>query len=880
MRRSLARLGAFLRRGRAERDMAREMAAHLALMEDDFRRRGVSDDEARLAARRAWGGRAQSEELHRDARSFVWLEQLLQDVRHAGRSLRKSPGFVTVALLSLAFGIGVNTAIFALVNGILLKHLPVPQPERVVQVLAHVRNTDTQVFSYPSFVEMRRQTGIFSSAIAFSSTGMMVDFGTGAQQVEFSAVSGGYFPFLGGRPTLGRLLDEEDDRVEGASPVCVISYRAWQSHYGGDPGVLNRTLRVGLTRLRIVGVASRDFVGADIQRRDEVWVPTADSAGVGPESRTTPSFFWLRILARLQPGVSLASANQRLRAAGPVIDAALPKGSGNQAARYWAADGSRGFGHWRSSLRDPLVILMGAVTLVLLVACANLANLLLARSGERRQEFAIKLSLGISRARLVRQLLIETFAIALAGGALGWALSTALTGYLLDLFSSGQLYRRLHVSSDRSVLLYTFAGCLLTALAAGVYPAWQAARTDLAPGLASAVTARRALLRRGLILVQVTLAVVLLFGATLFGHSLRRLKTMDLGYDIDHVLSFGVSSAIPGRHMEPPTAPPDLGAALARVRALPGVESAALSNPVPLSGWMITGDLKLPDAKGGERTVEDVYQMTVGLGLFAVMRMPLLKGRDFGSGDRAGAPLVAVVNQRLASLAWPGDDPIGKRFPLSRDEQVEVIGVAGNIKYLDVREEARPILYLSFDQMPGWAGTFEIRCRRDPGAIERDVRQIVRSAAPQFEVRDVMPLELWRDGNISQDRLLAFLSSLFGGLGTAIALVGIYGLISYAVTRRTREVGIRMSVGAQRGDVLWLFLRESVALVAAGMAIGLPLALGLARLAGKLLFGITAKEPVDVAITLVTLAAGGVAAGYLPGRRATRVDPMQALRHD
>jgi predicted permease len=868
-------LGAFLRRGRAEREMAREMAAHLALMEDDFRRRGMSAGEARLAARREWGGMAQSEELHRDARSFVWLEQLLQDVRHAGRSLRKSPGFVTVALLSLAFGIGVNTAIFTLVNGIFLKHLSVPQPERVVQIKSRRSIFDSTVVSYPLFRELARQD-VFSAAAAFSSGAGLVDFGGGEQQAEFAFVTGSYFPFFGARPALGRLLDEEDDRT-GASPVCVLSYSAWQVRFRGDPGILDRTIRFNRKAMRVVGVAPRGFTGADLQRREEIWAPTAMFAGPEGVTREEGALFWLRMLARLRPGISMAHASARLEAAGAAIEAAVSANPGSRGLVFSVADGSRGNDRWRTRLGSPLAILMGAVTLVLLVACANLANLLLARTGERRQEFAIKLSLGIGRTRLLRQLLIETAAVTFAGGALAWGIALGITNYLLSLFNGSDLYLRLHVTPDAQVLLYTFAGCVAIALAAGLYPAWQAARVDIAQRLARPEAGRRGALRRALILVQVTLAVVLLFGASLFAHSLRKLKTVDLGYEIDHVLTVTIGDDA-GRPAK--ASPPEFAAILNGVRQLPGVESAALSFPGVLTGGMPSYDLELKDASGGKRTIENVYRMFTGAGFLGTMRIPLARGRDFGPADREGALFTVIVNQKLASLVWPGEDPIGKRLPTAGGNWPEVVGLVGNSKYREAAEETRPILYLALAQTTVPGAAMEIRARGGLASIEREVRRIVNVAAPGYAVRSATPLATLRDAGITQERLLAFLSSMFGAIGTALALVGIYGLVSYAVTRRTHEVGIRMSVGAQRGDVLWLFLRESTLLVAAGIALGLPLALLLARLAGKLLFGVTTSEPVDITFTIALLTTGGAAAAYLPGRRATLVDPVQALRQD
>jgi putative ABC transport system permease protein len=470
--------------------------------------------------------------------------------------------------------------------------------------------------------------------------------------------------------------------------------------------------------------------------------------------------------------------------------------------------------------------------------------------------------------------------VVLAGGAIAAALSAAFTRYLLALFNSGSRHQVLHVAPDSSVLLYTFGGCVAAALLAGLYPAWQASRTDLARGLASgASNQRRAFARRALIFAQVALAVILVFGASLFSHSLRKLKTKPLGIEIDRVLTVEVKDSSPGMQPRRLAASPVLAGVLSRVRQLPAVESAAFSHPGPFSGMMMSTDLNLTAPDGAARRVENVHVMFASPGFLATMRLPLLRGRDFTPADRDGAPRIALVNQRLAALVWPGEDPIGKTLD-GWDSKAEVVGVVGNSHYRGVREDTLPIVYEPFDQFKLDGGVLLIRGRGALSAIEPEVRAVVKSFGPGYHTDRVAPMTLMRDSAIAQDRLLAFLSSIFGGLGAALALIGIYGLISYSVMRRTREVGIRLSVGAQRRDVLWLFLRESVALVAAGIALGLPLAIALARLARKMLYQVSASDPGDIAITLAALTLGGALAAWLPGRRATRIDPVRALRYD
>ena len=814
------------------------------------------------------------------ASRFAALEQAAHDLRHAGRSLLHSRSFAIVALLSLALGIGVNTAVFTLVDGILLKTLPVPDPHRLVEVQMQFRRSDTLAtnfgnsYSYPAVRGLRRQNGIFAGLIAFSPRRALLDLNGDARPVELEMVTGRYFAFFNARPALGRLLEESDDRVEGASRVCVLSYSAWQSYFGGDPHMLNRAIRIDGVPLRVIGVARPDFVGAELQQRYDIWVPTALSSVLTPVPREAGNYYWLSTLARLRPGISLAKATERLQATDPVQqDVPSAKRRRNI---YRLADASLGFDRFRSHLRDPLVLLMCTVTLVLLVACANLANLLLARAHERRAEFAVKLALGISRWRLLRQLLMETLLLALAGGIASIFGSVELTRFLLALFNSGNRFQTLDVQLDGRVLLFTLAVCLLTALVAGLYPAWRVSRLDAGAGLAPASTAgmRRYGVRRALILVQVTLAVVLLFGASLFTHSLRNLKTVDLGFDIGRILSVEIARNGPAGRAANATAANAsrlvFSTVLERVRLLPEVESAALGSY--FSGLMMTDSLHLTG-----QTIPLVLE-DAGPGYFQTMGMPLLLGREFTDADRSGSAPVVIVSRSVAAQAWPGREPIGQKLPTG----AEVVGMVGDRRYA-VRGPAQAVVYRPAAQGPAmFAGgsTLVIRCRGSLEAVERDIRQIVRTAAPDYHISQAASLEHMRDDLISQDRLLAFLSTLFGGLGVTLAVVGLYGLVSYSVARRTREIGIRISVGARRGDLIWLFVREILVLLAAGMLVGLPLALALSRWIESMLYQVSPSDPASIAATLALVALGGLGAACLPAVRALRVDSMRALRHD
>jgi predicted permease len=867
LRRFFARCHAFLFRDRAEREMNREISSYQALMEED---RGHPP---RFAAE-------QAKEAHRDARSFVALEQLWQDIRHAARGLVKSPRFSAVAVISLALGIGANTAIFTLVNGILLKKLPVPDPERIVQIKAHLNSFESSGFSYPAAREVMRQKEIFSDFAAFSSLRGVLDLEGDPQKIDLLVVGGDYFSFFGARPWRGRLIDNDDDRVELAHRVCVIGYQLWRNQFGGDEHIVGRSVRVNGVTLQVIGVAAPDFVGAELQRRFDLFTPTAMVADFNHNARENPYSVWLRLLGRLRPGLSFDEARARLAVASKAIEAPLAKDRANADAVYTFREASHGFDSWRSELSDPLNILMGAVALVLLVACANLANLLLARASERQREFAIKVSLGISRWRLMRQTLIESFMIALCGGAAGIALSIALTRVLLDTFNAGNEWRPLTVSMDRPVLLFTFGASLITALIAGLYPSWQAARTDASAGLkGSAIHGLgRGVVRRALILVQVTLAVVLLFGASLFTHSLRKLKTISLGYNIQEVLTADINDNGPRSALKPVISPPALGEVLARVKQLPAVESAAWSMPGVLSSGSMSTSITVTDRSGQEHAARNVHALFAGPGYLHTLGIPLLHGRDINDADRANAPQVALVNQRLAEELWPGQDAIGMSIKGWGNKEVQVVGVVGNSIYSDVREKPKAVLYQPFDQMPVTGGALEIRTRGSQTQVEHDVREIVKAVTTGYRVSNMASMAVMRDNLIAQDRLLTFLSSLFGALGTLLALVGIYGLISYSVSCRNREIGIRMSLGAQVGAVLWLFLREGALLLIAGIVVGAPLALVLARFLQKLLYQVKTDDLPSIWATVAVLALTGLAASFIPARRATRVNPVEALR--
>jgi predicted permease len=884
-RQFLCKLGGLFRRAQSDGLLDREIAAHLQMLEEDLCRQGLSAEEAHFRALREFGGREQTKESYRDTRTFVGLEQLWQDIRHAVRNLRNNPGFSAVAIISLALGIGVTSAVFTFVHGILLQQLPVARHSRIVQLQARMKAFTSNGFSYPQFDALRRQSSIFSEVIGFCSHSPVLDANGEGHPVSAQLVTGNFFRFFHAEPVLGRLLDEEDDRVEGAHAVCVVSYHLWHTRFGSDLRVLGRTVLLNKKKFEVIGVAGPHFVGPELQFRHDLWVPTAMAEVVTGNARGSSHFVWLGSLATLRPGISDAEAHARIAAASKAINEQLPKDRANADASFDFTDGSAGSNGLKASYRKPLWVLMSAVLLVLLIACANLTNLLLARSSARRQEFSVKLSLGLSRARLIRQLLTESFLLALAGGALGLVLARALLVFLLNLVNTGTRVAGLYLEIDRPVLLFTLAVCTLTTLLVGLNPALSAADTDLAAVLKSSTAAglQNRWTRRVLIVVQVSIAVVLLFGATLLERSLRELQTVNLGYDIDHVAIVEIEYRNPDAKLTLPSDEklyPIVHDVPIRIREIEGVESVSFVNPAMLSHQSMTNDVQAQDPKFGLRKVENVHFVFCTPPHFTTLRMKLLAGRDFTDRDRRGAPPVAIVNSRLASLLWPGQNPLGKVITGGwNNENPQVTGVVADSKYVNVRESAVPIIYEPLAQSSVVGFDLEIRTHLRLGEIEQQVRKLV-NRVPDFQVAEVSSMELLRDRTLAQDRLLACLSGLFGALGTCLALVGIYGLISYSVSRRTREIGIRMGIGARSTQVIALVLKEAILLVACSVALGLPVAFLLSRTIQSFLYEVTTLDKPAIAVTLLLIVLGSLAASFLPARRATRIDVMEALRHE
>jgi predicted permease len=843
-----------------EEELDRELRGHLEL---------ESEEQQDIhGARRALGNPALIKEQVRDQWGWAWVDALRKDFRYAFRSLRGSPVFTLVAVASLGLGIGANTAIFSFVNALLLKQLPVPEPARLMQVSEYEDGKLTNtVFSFPFITQTGQNERLFDGVLGRFPVRVNLAASGSAEPLNGEVVTGDYFRTLQVKPALGRLLTQDD--VDGAHPVCVISYSLWQARFGGDPHVIGTKLLLNAHPYTVAGVTERGFFGPQLQSRVDMQLPVSRmgdfmggffSSGNGGMWKSK-GFRWLEPLARLKPGVTAAQAQAMLKPVGP-----------KSKATYRLTDGSQG-PNADSTYSKPVMVLMGIVVLVLLIACANLASLLLARANARAKEFAVRLSLGASRWRLVRQLMVESVAIAGCGGLVGlglgiWIIQTLLTFLNAGKSAGGQL----HAGLDPSVIGFSIALSLLTAVLFGLAPAWQSTRPDVVLELkGSTAKAGGFGMRRFLIVFQIALSLVILFAAGLLARTLSSLKTVDLGFDPARVITLNVDPAMNGH--TPQESDQLFDEILGRLRAQPGVIAASLAVVTPLSGGMIALDLSVPGHIAKSSDVQTSFNM-ISPDYFKTLGQPILSGRDFTDHDVKKAPGVAIVNQRFVDQYMPGQNPIGRHIKASGD--VEIVGLVRNARYQDLREQFWPLVYLPAKQTQSSSYTLMVRTGLPALAIEKVIRQV----DSRLPIYDVLELRDQIDQGMSSERVLSFLSTLFSALATLLCSMGIYGLIAYAVSRRTREIGVRFAIGAQKIDVAKLFLRESIILVAAGIVVGIPLALASTRILKSILYGVAPGDPATLALTVAIFIVAGLAASLLPVLRAARIEPVEALRYE
>jgi predicted permease len=873
------RLRCLLRRKSVETELDEELRSHLQYEAEKYMKSGLSPEEARRRARMALGGVEQVKGECREARGVSLLESVARDVGYAVRILRARPVFTAVAVLTLALGIGANTAMFSVMDVMLLRALPVKNPHELVEFIRWhpdgnmMGNLPTAVFQH-----LRENTSVLSGIFAFTSDSWVFRAGGGSERARVHEVSGGFFSTLGVNPLLGRTITPSDVLPNAERQVVVLSYSFWSRRFGRDPAVVGTTVRVNGLPCTVIGVMPASFFGVDRSKRPDMWVPLAsDSDEV-----------W--VLGRLKPGVSLPQARAQLA---PLFQQALeslrdgmkdwpaPERDAFLAQRLLvnrATTGTSGLRWYYWEYSNTLKILLAMTGLALLIACVNLANLLMARSAARRQEIGIRLAIGAGRRRILRQLLTENLVLALLGGVVG--LLVAAGGHrLLVTFLVGNLETvALDFRLDVRVLGFSLAMAIFTGLLSGVLPALRATREGFLPairGTSQLRGATRLPFARKLLAVQVALSLMLLVGAGLFVRSLRNLAATDLGLARENLVLMSVdpslSKAVRDRQefwMQ----------VTQRLAALLGVRSVSLAGDAVFGngGWNQTIWIRQPD--GTEHYAQVAFNVA-GPGFFETVQIPLLAGREFGWQDQAKSPPVAVVNRAFARRFFADENPIGKRFRNSRI-QFEIVGVIGDAKYGGLREQPRPMFYLPlFQHLEDGPYYVHVRTAGNPAAIAA-IRREVQAMDQDISFGNVRTINEVVHALLQHDRMFAFLASAFGLLALLLTSIGIYGVVAYQVTRRTGEIGIRMALGAQRADVLWLVMRETLLVLAVGGALGLPAAVAAAQLLRSLLFGLGPSDPRAIICAAATLAAAGALAGFLPARRAASLSPMDALRHE
>jgi predicted permease len=884
-----------------DRELDEELRTHLDMAARDRMERGEPAAGAAAAVRREFGNLLRVKEVTREAWGWTWLERLGQDLRYAVRLLRRNPGFTLVAILSLALGIGANAAIFQVIDAIRLRTLPVPNPAELAEVrLAErvgVRGNHSSwhpSLSHPIWDQVRARQQGFSGMFATGAGIFNLANGGEARNAPGIWVSGDYFRVLGVHAAAGRLIDAGDDR-RGCAARAVLSYPFWQREYGGDPSVVGRTMTIESKPVEIVGVAQPRFFGLEVGRTFDVALPIcAEPIIHGGKGRLdSGTDWWLMVVGRLKPGWTLASATAQLETISPdlfrtTLPANYPAVSVEQylKLRLGAFDAGAGISWVREEYSTSLWLLLGIAAVVLVIACANLANLLLARASARQREFAVRLGVGASRGRIVHQLLTESLLLAAAGAAFGVALAVTLSATLVSFIKAADQTLVLDMDLDWRVLGFTGLLAVVTCVLFGVAPALRATRVNAdsvlrGTGRGVAGSRERAGLRRALVVCQVALSLVLLVGALLFARSLRNLLTVDPGFSSANVL---IARVDPRALALPPDARRQWRLDLIdRVRALPGVRSAAHAAIVPLSGDGWGNDVWVDE--GGSRRKANVAFNSVSAGYFETLGTPLRAGRDFdNASDTPQSPLVAIVNETFAREVFAGGNPVGHHFtvestPSSPERTFEIVGYVKNAKYAELRETMMPGAFLADSQEArgGPAAQIVMRTMLPPDTIAAEITRLLGDINPRIGVTYTL-MDAQIADTLLRERLTAALSGFFGGLGAVLTLVGLYGVIAYTVARRTNEIGIRMALGASRRAVIALILREAGTLVAVGLVAGLVLAVLVARLAETLLFGLTPHDPLTLALAALSLAAVAMLASYVPARGASRIEPVQALR--
>jgi putative ABC transport system permease protein len=875
-----ARIREWVAMGRLEEEFSRELEEHLTLLTDENLRRGMTTEEARRAARVRLGGITQLRETHRELHGWIAVESFLQDVRYALRTLLKSPGFTLVCALTLGLGIGASTAIFSVVNGVLLRPLPYPNHERLVRIGERHPGNGCGLCggfgntTYANFNDLERAASTVENVAAFREWSFNLTSGGEPEQVPGALVSGNFFAALGSKPALGRILAPEDDAPGADNHVVVLNYALWQRRFGADRGVIGKTLQINAENYRVLGVMPRGFAYPE---KSEVWCPLVSRG----EFRDNRRAHLLTIVADLRAGRTIGNAQEELAAIGERIE---KQNAGDDPDMVLITVSLK------KSMVEPvqpaLMVLVFAVGLLLVMACANLANLLLARAAAREKEFSLRTALGAGRLRLVRQLLTESFILAMLGAGVGLGVAAWSLQFIAAL-DSQEMPRFGEISIDWRVLGFTLLVSWFSGLLFGLAPALSGAKADLNISLKGragvSVGARRRGASRALIVSQFALAVVLLVGAGLLGNSFVRLLRVNPGFNPSGVLAvqlFFSPVEYPEGNVRGALV---LQQMLQNVRSIPGVRSAGLVTALPIAGGASTDFIieRRPLPPANDEPSADIR--SADSGYFQTMGIPLLAGREFTEADNSTARRVMVINQTMARQYWPNDSPIGQHVtmkdwgpPLTG----EIVGVVGDVKTNGLDEAVGPMIYWPHFQFPELFNTIVVRSDGEPSRLLPAVKTAVWAVNKNQAISKIDTMEQVLSESLARRRLYMILLGVFAGAALLLAGVGIYGMASYSVSQRIREMGIRIALGAERGDVLRLVLGQGARAALLGILFGIATAVALTRLMASLLFGVRATDPLTFAEVAVLLALVALVACYIPARRAMRVDPMVALRHE
>lgn len=922
------------KRSTEDADLARELEAHVEHEADDNLARGMSPEEARRAALVKMGNPLVVRDRVWETNRIAWLEDTWRDLRYAVRILAKSPGFTCVALLVMALGIGANTAIYSFLDSLLMSALPVSDPGSLVVIRWHAPtwtgdsvlqgmsghwDDDPKwgvvggIFPYPSFVVMQNAAlqntavqnndAVFSDVFAFAHTRevrrMNIQIKGQADVAGGELISGDYFHGLGVAPASGRLILADDDRV-GSAPVAVVSYGFSEKHFGGAAAATGQSLLIDNVPFTVAGVAPPEFFGVDPGDAPDFYLPmhanlllgASDPYGFTPADYLDQHYYWMEAMARLRPGVTMAQAQAQLapRFHQWVASTATTDEQRSKLPEIMLSEGRSGLDTLRRQFSQPLFLLMTLVGFILLIACSNVANLLLARSASRRREIAVRLSEGASRARVIRQLLTESILLGAAGGALGVGFAFWGIRLLSVMMASGSDPAQLHASLNWHVLGIAAGLSLLTGIVFGLVPALQLTRMDLASALKETRNGQPQMRRspwrisvsQALVVGQIAITLLMLMAAGLFVRTLANLQSVNLGFNRENLLLFRVDARRAG-HKDP-----EISEFYDRLRmqmaAIPGVRSAGMAG-----GSLIGGEDSMPISTVGAAPHPDNRYFMAGPNFLTTMQIPILEGRDIEERDSPSSPKVAVVSEEFARVNFPNRNPLGQHVMVWKDPEekillrdMEIVGVAKNARYGGLKQGTMPVVYIPYNQgfPPPGELMFALRSAGDPLGLVTAVREVVHQADGRMPVSGIQTQQAEIADNMQQETILAELCSALALLALTISCVGLYGTISYSVARRTGEIGIRMALGAQRGPVLWMVLREVLIITAVGLVISVPVALGTSKVVVSFLFGMKPNDPLALGMAVAVLLGAALLAACLPARRAAHIDPMTALRHE